>query len=332
MNIKLSTIMLASLLALGPAMAADKAPATDKAVDKPAAKSAAGVNPFTGKPLTVEQIQRELEESKLRTQMLEEDLKQTNLQQELTTVPLRKAVEAAQAKTALKREDMSQRDMEETQKAAAAARQAEERERSARVAKAEQELKNAREAAAAAKKTAAKKPPKKSPSAKKGDETDSEDDADVAEKGTRDNKAEQSAPAMIRPVLTSVIDLSGSRSAVLDFAGNTLVVQDGGMTPMGPLKILDLHSVEVNGVVLKVHGATLSRFVVSDPKPVDPLAARNAVAQLPASGLVPAATANKPQGSANDGNSTTPIVAPQRTALPPLQLPPGVSVLPSSTR
>lgn len=332
MNIKLSTLMLASLLALSPAMAADKAPATEKAVDKPVTKSAAGVNPFTGKPLTVEQIQRELEESKLRTQMLEEDLKQTNLQQELTTVPLRKAVEAAQAKTALKREDMSQRDMEETQKAAAAARQAEERERSARVAKAEQELKDAREAAAAAKKAVAKKPTKKATASKQSDDAEEGDGLDASDKSARGAKAEQVTPAMIRPVLTSVIDWSGSRSAVLDFAGNTLVVQDGGMTPMGPLKILDLHSVEVNGVVFKVHGATLSRFVVSDPKPVDPLAARNGAPQLTPSALPQVAGAVKASGGPNDGNSTTPIVVPQRTALPPLQLPPGVNVLPSSTR
>lgn len=352
MNIKLSTIMLASLVAFGPALAADKAPAVSKpaekavaekaGADKPVAKPSANVNPFTGKPLTVEQIQRELEESKLRTQMLEEDLKQTNLQQELTTVPLRKAVEAAQAKTALKREDISQKDMEEAQKAAAANRQAEERERAARAAKAEQEAKDAKEASAAAKavaakaaaaaEKAAKKPAKKSNSKDKDKDEDHEGDERVEKPAKGAAAAAKPAPVAIRPVLTSIIELNGSRSAVLDFGGNTLVVQDGANTPGGPLKILDMHSADINGEKLKVHGATLSRFVVSDPKPVDPSTQRNNIGAAPGLPTGVGVTTPAVQPVVASGTPAAPIAAGQRTALPPLQLPPGVNVLPSSTR
>src|SRR5690606_31985718 len=65
------------------------------------------VNPFNGKPLSVEQIQQELELSQYRTQLLEEQLKQTNAVAELSNVPLRKGVEAAQARTQLSKEELS---------------------------------------------------------------------------------------------------------------------------------------------------------------------------------------------------------------------------------
>lgn len=281
-----------------------------------AGAAALEVNPFTGKPLSVEQIQRELEDAKIRTQLLEEALKQTNLRQEINTVPLRKAVEAAQAKTAVQREASAQDDMAEAKRSAAEARQAAAK---AQAAKEAAERKAAQAEAQRAAKLAAKKKVQKTDEADEGDEPSDE---------AREVQAAKAAakPVLARPSLSSVMDLAGSRSAVLAYGDNVLVVQDGGMTPSGPLKVVDMNSVEVNGEVLRVHSATLSRFVVSDPKPVDPaMAGRSGPAPVAASAPV-VKSANEASPAAN------PAPAGQRSALPPLQLPPGVSVLPPSTR
>ncbi len=282
----------------------------------PAAKPAAvvakpipDVNPFTGKPLSAEQIQRQLEEAKLRTQMLEEELKQVNLEQEKSNVPLRKAVEAAQARTAVRKEEVTVRDIEEAQKAAAANRAAEEQVRAAKV----------REAARDAAKEAAAKKSRTKPVAKASEAADSDDDSSA----TKRTAAPVEPPMARRPTLTSVIDLAGSRSAILELAGGTLVVKDGDMTPFGPLKVLDTQSVNLNGDIYRVHSSTLSRFVVSDPKPVDPMAAKNVAA-------APLTAQAQPTSAAQGASNGAPSSPPQRMALPPLQLPPGVSVLPAS--
>ncbi len=283
-----------------------------------ASTAALEVNPFTGKPLSVEQIQRELEDAKIRTQLLEEALKQTNLRQEINTVPLRKAVEAAQAKTAVQREASAQDDMAEAKRAAAEARQAAVR---AQAAKEAAERKAAQAEAQRAAKLAARKKTQKNDEADEGEE-----DSDEAREAQA-AKAAAAKPALARPSLSSVMDLAGSRSAVLAYGDNVLVVQDGGMTPSGPLKVIDMNSVELNGEVLRVHGATLSRFVVSDPKPVDP-------AMVNRSGPTPSAAAPvvKSANEASPAANSNSVQAGQRSALPPLQLPPGVNVLPSSTR
>ena len=260
--------------------------------EAPAAKAPMEVNPFTGKPLSVEQIQRELEEAKLRTQMLEEALKQSNLREEITNVPLRKAVEAAQARTAAKKEEFGQRDMEELHRAASLSRAAESQPKP---------VKASRDAVSSKSKTAASK-------------------SDTKRAPVAANTAGESAPSgedapatpsrSTKPVLMSVIEVSGQRAALIDFGGNTLVAQDGGMTPVGPLKILDGTSVNLNGETYRVHGVTLSRFFSYDNKA--PAAAVPAHSATPAQASVPVPS------------------APQRTALPPIQLPPGATVLPPS--
>lgn len=54
-----------------------------------------GINPFTGKPLTLEQRQRRLDVLKSDSQYLEEQIKQQNLRYELDALPVRKQAELA---------------------------------------------------------------------------------------------------------------------------------------------------------------------------------------------------------------------------------------------
>ena len=262
--------------------------------EAPAAKAPVEVNPFTGKPLSVEQIQRELEEAKLRTQMLEEALKQSNLREEITNVPLRKAVEAAQARTAAKKEEFGQRDMEELHRVASVSRAAESQPKSVKANHDTMSSKN--------KTAASKSGTKRAPVA-----------TDTVGESTPSGEAAPTLPSRsAKPILMSVIDVSGQRAALIDFGGNTLVAQDGGMTPAGPLKILDGTSVNLNGETYRVHGVTLSRFVSSDNK-------------------APAATVPPHSATPAPGQASVPVPsAPQRTALPPIQLPPGATVLPPS--
>jgi len=297
----------------------------------PALKASAGVNPFTGKPLTVEQIQRELEEAKLRTAMLEEVLKQSNLQEELTAVPVRKSVEIAQARTAIKREEVAAGELQAQQTEAAAQRAAEARMRAAQVAKEELEVRQARQAAAERaaneRRAAARKRKAELEAAKQA-------------KLTPSLEAAQAAPVRQAPrvTLTSVMALGNKRSAVLDVDGEVMVVEDGATTRFGVLRVMGGDQVELNGHRLAVPTAGVSRFVVSDPKPTGPQSAGgttnrtvSAPVGLPTTAAVPAAVSQLPP-EATAGSSTGQPAAAPRSQLPPLQLPPGLTVLPSSTR
>lgn len=227
-------------------------------------------NPFTGKSLTVEQIQLKLEAAKLQTQTLEELLKQTNLNEELNNVPLRKAVEAAQARTSVKKEELAQHEMEGQVRAALAAAEAAARE--AKAAAQAAKPKTAKQKAAEAKQNAA----------------------------LFANAPAPLAPAPAKPVLLSVLDVAGAKSVVLDFSGATLVAADGDNTPAGTVRIIDGGSASLNGEIFKVRSNTLSRFVVSDPK-LDPdakkggpLSAPVAMAGTPAPGTPASASALPP--------------------------------------
>ncbi|MCC5609580.1 hypothetical protein LC612_23090 [Nostoc sp. CHAB 5834] len=266
-------------------------------------KFALDVNPFTGKPLTVEQVQRQLEENKLRTAVLEETLKQSNLREELGNIPLRKSVEAEQARTALKKEVFSQKDIEE--KAKLAAEQAASAKEVARAqAKAAAEQAKAAEAQAKAAAAAAAQAKKQSSKT-------------TSSKSSESGMHEATPPKVVKPILLSVMDVGGSRSAVIDFDGNTLMAQDGEMTPEGPVRVLDGKSVEINGKKYSVHANTLGRFVASDVAPMkqDTGSKGGVSVAISPTQVMPV-------------NTTTPLppVGGQRATLPPIQLPAGVPV------
>ena len=86
---KPNTVLLAFAVALSfsPALAVAQA--------NPAV---AQVNPFTGTPATLEARQRDVENAKLDSVLLEEQVKQARLKADLETVPVKKAAELAQVK------------------------------------------------------------------------------------------------------------------------------------------------------------------------------------------------------------------------------------------
>ena len=194
-------------------------------------KPVSAVNPFTGKSLQLEQIQKELEASRLRTQLLEESLKQTNIKEEMATVPLRKAVEAAQAKTNIRKEEAAYVAVEAGVK--------------------DQKVKQTKQ------------------SAKAAADKEAQMRADIEAKVRKEYATKEAqAPVVRMPTLMSVLVVGQSRSVVLDFDGNTMVAADGTATPAGPVAIRDDQSAYVGGRLFTVRDSTLGRFVVSDPKAV----------------------------------------------------------------
>jgi hypothetical protein len=194
------------------------------------------MNPFNGKSLTVEQLQRELEVSRYHSQMLEEELKQANTREELKNVPARKAVEAAQAETQYRKEILAQKDVE----------------------------------------TALKHPVEPSPRltavapavVRKSAKALAKEKAE-AENQAKAQAAAAAARAAVPPSVTllSVLKVGGKASVVLEIQGGVTTVSDGEMSPVGPVKVLSDTSAKVGNTSLTVHGQTISRFVQSDTRP-----------------------------------------------------------------
>lgn len=256
-------------------------------------KPAADVNPFTGKPLSVEQIQRELELSRLRTQMLEEQLKQTNIQEEMTALPVRKAVEISQARTAAKKEENAMFELDMRLKEMQKERQRAIKEEAAnkRAAKQAEE----RKAAAAAAAQAVQVRP---------------------------------APQPVVPVeppkpkieLLSVMKVGPSASILLSINGDIVAIKEGEQTPWGDVSIVDEREVRIGAETLTVHGQTVSRFAVNKEEPSKGFAAPPPPPPPTFNTAQPAPV----QGAAQPGAPANI----QTVELPPLQLPPGMINLP----
>ncbi|WP_162570710.1 hypothetical protein [Variovorax sp. SRS16] len=193
------------------------------------------VNPFNGKPLSTEQLQRELEVARYRSQLLEERLKQTSTEAEIKNVPIRKGVEAAQALTQTKKEELQLRDVEQSMKP--------------------QPKPSAQE------QSGEPKPVKKSAKALAKEKAE----AEAAARRAAEIQAAQAA-AIPPATLLSVISVGGKNSVVLDIRGNVATIADGEMSPAGPVKVINTQSANVGGRTLKVHDQTIGRFVVSDAK------------------------------------------------------------------
>lgn len=308
----------------GPALTAEK----NSAMPGVAPTSAKMVNPFTGKELSAEQVQRELEAARVQTQMLEEQLKQMSLSEEMRNVPLRKAVEAAQAQTAVKKEEAARDDIEFNSKAAHAAATARAVVSSSAATSAQNQ--GAKKFIKAQKpineRSLAKSPRSGGKSVEPGQNADAPGEKEATGSGpeTESKRSKESrtggTPA---PTLTllSVLSIGSQRSVLLEINGGTMVVGDGEPSPFGVVRVTDDSHANVGGLSLRVHSATLGRFVTSDPKPVAPGTATAINVSTPA----PAALA-QPQGMGGlfaAPRGATPAMPP----LPPLQLPPGVAVL-----
>ena len=214
-----------------------------------AATADSGVNPFNGKPLSYEAMLRELELQKVRTALLEENLRATNLSAEIQNVPTRKAAEVAQAQTQIARERAQAATID---REAQAARQVE------RAA-----TDNATKGAQGAASTASKKGPKKSATATRGDMP-----SDVSSSsGGPGGRPTVSMPSMAMPSveLVSVVVTPRQRSALVNIAGNVVPLSEGEVVPqLGQVKIIDADTVLVGGQALRVKSATLGRLHVPE--------------------------------------------------------------------
>lgn len=203
----------------------------------------AETNPFTGKGLSAEYRQRQLEEAKMDTDLIQEKLKQANLIADLTYLPLKKKAEVS------------------TLPGIAAAANS--------------------TAAAAAPKPAVSgmtsgapegvtdAPPK--PAVRK-----------QSKKVKAPKKVEPTPPLQLpvpmAPSITiSGISINGSyASAIIETDGGVMSAQNGESTPFGQLRVIDQRTVTLGGKTHLVRDAMLSRMMVSDPVYVDPEKVRNA--------------------------------------------------------
>jgi hypothetical protein len=300
------TLFAAAVLALAsaahaqtpaPLAAAAPAAAPAPAAGQPSVAAAGGaaINPFVGKPLSLETSQRALEVSKMETSLLEEHLKQATLAEDLKSLPFKKQVETAQATTARLKEERAQKEALLDTKAL-----------------------GAKPAGLAAAVPAARPNPPARPVKKA---------KPVAKAASATPAPAVQAPEP-RVELTSVLNFGGTRSAVLDIDGGILTAKQGDKTPLGTVDIVDDQSVRIGARTYKVHGATLSRVVISDPKPVDPL--KMVQAPVPVAAAAPAAGAPVPANFPPAGQMPTSRNG--QPSLPPLQLPSGVTLLPPTAR
>lgn len=280
------------------AVAANAQPTAAPAAAPAAAPVPQGVNPFSGKPLSMESRQRALEIAKMETSLLEEQLKQASLAEDMAVMPLKKQVETAQATTARMKEEMLQKEVINAPKLAAI--------QAANAQKALAPMPMPVEARVKA------RPAKK-----------------VKPVLVEEAPVKQVAPPVLPPrvEVTTIMNFGGTRAAVLDVDGNILTVKHGDNTPVGTVEILDDVSIRVGGRTYKVHGATLARVVISDPKPVDP----KAPVSVP---VAPAPTATLPSGPSMatfpGPVGQMPLGRNGQPSLPPLQLPAGVTLLPAT--
>lgn len=286
---------LASASASMPTPAAS-APAPTQA---PTAATPQSVNPFLGKPISLETRQRSLEIAKMETSLLEEQLKQASLTEDMAVMPLKKKVETAQATTARMKEELLQKEVAMAPKLKAQA--------DADGRKGLNPMPLPVEAKAKVKTRSVQK----------------------AKPAENDAASAKPAVAPVQPPrieVTTIMNFGGTRTAVLDIDGNILTVKQGDNTPVGQIDIVDDQAVRVGGRAYKVHGATLARVVISDPKPVDPKApvlAPIVAAASHAQSATPMATFPGPAGQMPMGRNGQP-------SLPPLQLPAGVTLLPAT--
>lgn len=199
-------------------------------------------NPFTGKGLSAEYRQRQLEEAKMDTDLIQEKLKQANLIADLTYLPLKKKAEVS------------------TLPGIAAA---------ANSTSAAAPTKPAGNGQAQGANEGGSEAPAK-PAVRK------------VKKAKAPKKVEPAMPtqppAPVAPSITiSGISINGTHaSAIIETDAGVMSAQNGESTPFGQLRVIDQRTVTLGGRTFTVRDAMLSRMMVSDPAPVDPDKARNA--------------------------------------------------------
>lgn len=193
--------------------------------------STLAVNPFTGKALSVEEQLRQLEQMKLQTAAMEEQLRQANLQEDARNVPVRKEVERTQAQTSMLKEQAAQRELRGN--LGGSPRAGAEPAATSEAAKVTKQAKPA------------KKPVAKGPA--------------VSE------PVKPVAPVVKQmPSVTSIFSIGGAKAAVLTGVEGSTVVRSGEMTPWGRVSTIQDDGVTLDGKKLAVHNKTLARVTLSD--------------------------------------------------------------------
>ena len=230
------------------------------------------INPFSGEAAGIDDLRMQLSTSRIRTQLLEESLKQATIDEDFKSVKAKKAVEQAQALTSFMREESAQKELGSSIKSIPSAG-------------------SSTNVKTTSKKTAKKSEPK----------------PEVVKPVT---PITPRAPAI---AVTSIINVKGQKSAVLDVDGNVMAVADNEQTEFGLVKILSDKEIKIGSKSVQVHSTTIGRLTISDNnKPEDK---------------------NKTNGGASSAASTnlTASAAPSNASRPagtPASLPPGIMLPP----
>jgi hypothetical protein len=275
--------------------------------------AASSVNPFSGVSLGVEELQKRLEVSKLQTQLLEENLRNAALQEDLKNIPIRKQAEIAQASTQVTREAAQRAQLEREARAQVEAEEA-----------AREEAVRQRREASEARKAAVRRA--------------AEEEKRRAEEAALTRKAPVEA-AVVAPRIEvlSVTNVGSKRSALLAINANIASVNDGDETPLGRVSISASGQVSINGVAQTMQQANIARVKLSEPAGTTAASNRTGASSSAAPPTLVIGSQPAPEQSTaaptfvpppvpgTPGNANT-----RTTPVPQIQLPAGVSLVPSA--
>ena len=230
------------------------------------------INPFSGEAAGIDDLRMQLSTSRIRTQLLEESLKQATIDEDFKSVKAKKAVEQAQALTSFMREESAQKELGSSIKS----------------------IPNSGVSSgvkATSKKSAKKAEPK----------------TEVVKPVT------PAAPRAPSISVTSIINVKGQKSAVLDVDGNVMAVSDNEQTEFGLVKILSDKELRIGSRSVQVHSTTIGRLTISDNnRPEDKNKTNGGSSSVPTTNLTASsspANASRPAG--------TPASLPPGIMLPP---------------
>lgn len=293
----IATVLSLTACAWASAQLSSTPPVTAAPVIGAPGAAASGINPFTGRARSLEDLQRQLETKKLETALLEEAVRNASLQADLENVGKRKQAEIAPALTQIAREG-SQR--EKLERELRQERAQEQQEREAAAARQAEEARARKAASAKAKSTA------------RGAATD-DGSASVPQ-----------APAAPRFEALSVSVSPSGASALVSMGGSVATIEDGQVTPYGRARITR-DAVFLGSQKLVVHAATLGRVVLTE-------AAVSTPGATPPAGRITTVIGGQAQSTqtARQPNILPPPVPTNfkaSTGAPSLQLPPGATLV-----
>lgn len=250
------------------------------------------VNPFRGTPLSAEQLQKQLELSKLQTQLLEEQLRNAGLQEDLKNMPTRKRAEISQAETQIAREETQRATLTRDARVQALSEQSTREEEAAR----KRQEAESRKAATRQEAEAAKRRKQGGSSVQAGVPVEVAGDAATPVRA---------APPRVE--VLSVMQVDNKRTALLSMNGGVAAVQDGEQIGAGRVTITANGDVLINGARQPaLHGATLAR-VQAEPGLAQAQAGSGSTSMTPASGATGIPPGWTPASSLQVGTQAPPL-------------------------